>query len=1807
MKRLMKKIGKILGVVLALLLAFIVALFLVIQLPFIKGRILERGLDLANEGLLGRVEVGRLEGDLLSHARLRDIAVYDARDQLVLRIDSAQAHYRLSSLLAGHLVLDSVEVDGLLGVMRRYEDGTWNVALITEEDDEITEPGEFPVFIDRIDLRDAMILYVDEQQPRPEALQRQRQAIVDLIEGRIPGVAPLHELPATMIRERLIPVLEPRPALPEEYEPFAAPAAGLIDAIGLEGAFAILGQQSLRAEIERFEASTYFDTIARELTFESDPMRVDFAPDAVRIDHEGMRINGQSGWAGLEVLARFQVTEDTAGNRTPERLDDLAATWSTLRIDRSLIGRVAPELPVGTGLEVSLRATGDQEALRLLATLRPLDAPGQVEIVADLRPELDTQTPPAFTLSATASDLVPHRYWEIGPMEIALGAELWVDGRGNDLENLELSTRLTLSDVRVDAYQAELFYLEGRYDRGWVEVRPMGLLTPYVDLFGSGVFDPTGSFTATLRTTADADQTARAADLAPLRPTQADLTVDLTGSFDPDVEPFIDSLNQVQLAGTWAFQGFEAEDIRVTESRGQFDSGVVRRPDPRGTRYDSDFRLQGQGRGLSYDQTRIGGLEVSARGQGQIILPIDDPFLALQRLDTSWTITTRDLRFDHHAIGQGRLRGQIVKSPDRPRRFGYDLTANLDNVRLSQFLTATHIATELAGQVTVDPGAQGLDMVDELSMGGNLTGRQIVTEPIQSEALSATVEVAGPPTNLRGRLAARFDDVHVEALDMNLATLAAQLELSPVRNFVLEATALRPQDNIPVARLDASGQYHEDLQGATLSGLAFGTDRMVWAMQPPGQMTARADAVRFDDVRLTHDEQAIGVTGIFRPGQSQDLTVSLKAIGLEELRHGFYLEAMFPPVEGRVDLDTTLTGTSTRPRIGMTAELADFHVEGQGPFEAGVELSYADDSLSLSRLNIAAFERPLVEGSARVPIRLNLEGATSVLWDRPIEAAVTVLPFDFSDFHRAIPWLDDHGVTGASAGRLILEGTPERPQLDMRLSVENFTFQGEIADDFVDLQDVSFETELTYEPVVGRRGGIAVSSRLDWQGERVATASAAAPLPLARWLRQSIEEDDPEFDWDGDIWTLPVRLQLQVPELALSRLPIESARQMQLQGRLRANVDLRGTLGNPAGQIDLGLHTLGFDRYRDIYIDLNARLAERTLQLDRLRLEWDADEILLAKGAIPLPLEALIDGDDVQDLPGQFSIQLRELPIAKLSAIDYTFARIRGSVAAYLTFDGTLRQPNFEARVGLFNTELGDRRLGTISASLRGQNNLIEARGTFCREYETLATAEADLPVLLDIIELVRGANPLIDGPLRAVARGQQLDLGDVLPLMLIEAWVTDPDGDLDFFAQVTGTWEQPDITGHVTLEGGALTLPRFGRRFEDIETRIALDDENVHIRRVSLRDGPSSLTMEGTILHRLLVPQRAVLSAQARDFNLAGIATEFPVYVSANVDTWADLEASPQAVGIEIDALEVVLTDFGDRDLHPSDMHQDVMVLRRNAIRTVRDPRDLAELTALRETGADALNMRVDVNVARNSWLRHPNGDVNIEANVTADLLGDVVALTGSGRAIRGDFEFLGRRFVVEESVVTFTGAVPPNPVLQIEATHPMDRAVINALGPPSEGEPRIIIRVAGTAAEPRLELLSDPAMTDTEILFVLMTGRPPDRRDGGQEEGVAARALGAVSGLFFGMLQERLAGSIPVDVLRLEAGARGFSGGRLEVGKYITSDLFLAYRHQFGADENIAANVVRGEYHFLPRSMLELIYTDRNEISLNVFWDIY
>lgn len=84
---------------------------------------------------------------------------------------------------------------------------------------------------------------------------------------------------------------------------------------------------------------------------------------------------------------------------------------------------------------------------------------------------------------------------------------------------------------------------------------------------------------------------------------------------------------------------------------------------------------------------------------------------------------------------------------------------------------------------------------------------------------------------------------------------------------------------------------------------------------------------------------------------------------------------------------------------------------------------------------------------------------------------------------------------------------------------------------------------------------------------------------------------------------------------------------------------------------------------------------------------------------------------------------------------------------------------------------------------------------------------------------------------------------------------------------------------------------------------------------------------------------------------------------------------------------------------------------------------------------------------------------------------------LVGRMEVVRGTFSFSGQRFDLTTGVINFTGARPPDPQLNIQASADISNVTVN-------------INVTGTANDPQIAFTSDPSLPQDEIMARVLFG---------------------------------------------------------------------------------------------------------------------
>jgi translocation and assembly module TamB len=195
--------------------------------------------------------------------------------------------------------------------------------------------------------------------------------------------------------------------------------------------------------------------------------------------------------------------------------------------------------------------------------------------------------------------------------------------------------------------------------------------------------------------------------------------------------------------------------------------------------------------------------------------------------------------------------------------------------------------------------------------------------------------------------------------------------------------------------------------------------------------------------------------------------------------------------------------------------------------------------------------------------------------------------------------------------------------------------------------------------------------------------------------------------------------------------------------------------------------------------------------------------------------------------------------------------------------------------------------------------------------------------------------------------------------------------------------------------------------------------------------------------------------------------------------------------------------------------------------------------------------NLAIDLiaQIHRDTWVKVAGSSAELEGKVhVRKRSGGPVTLVGAINTVRGQIALAGQPLTLQKGEVTFTGSSDIDPSLDIVAQRQLPQYTVSA-------------NIGGTAKKPILTLSSDPAMSQADILAVLMFGRPTGQLSGGQQASLQTQAA-----TIAGSYAANQIGQSVADALGLQALQFSVENGMAAVGTYLTQDVFLS------ASQNVA-----------------------------------
>ncbi len=552
--------------------------------------------------------------------------------------------------------------------------------------------------------------------------------------------------------------------------------------------------------------------------------------------------------------------------------------------------------------------------------------------------------------------------------------------------------------------------------------------------------------------------------------------------------------------------------------------------------------------------------------------------------------------------------------------------------------------------------------------------------------------------------------------------------------------------------------------------------------------------------------------------------------------------------------------------------------------------------------------------------------------------------------------------------------------------------------------------------------------------------------------------------------------------------------------------------------------------------------------------------------------------------------------VARVAQLDDE--RLAGHLDLDLSVTGPAPAPLIQGSFHVVEPRYGTLQLAELSGELDYADQVARIRVDAIHGDRRVFEASGTVPVDL---ALNAGGDRAVSRPMDVNVSADSLDASLALGFLDFLQGVR---GVVSGDFHVGGTVDRPEPSGVLRLTDGAWAIEALGVAHRNIQGTLTLDPQGVVDVNVHGDAGEGESTIIGTVTLEPATDPRLDLDLSFVDFEaLARRDVEGHISGTLHLDS---TYSRPLVTGaLTVDHGNLFLEEF-QRSAEIVDL-TDPRFFTWGIVDTLAlSTRPL--LAGIRNPFFDNLRVAVDLSVPRDTWLRSEEMNVEIGGQllVTYDRLNRDLVMVGELQALRGQYFVLNRRFEVQGGTVGFIGTPGINPTLDIQAVASIRR------GP---GEPALEVNatVSGTLTQPRVTLGSDEqGLSESDLVSYLIFGRPSYLLAGGQNalvQGEPSSLLRSTAGVGVTYLTGAVANQIGaafaqqlgIDYLSFTQSSEqtfgvlsgSLAGSQLEVGRYLTQDLFVVLIVRPPDDDNSTRFGARVEVAV------------SNDVSVQGFWE--
>ncbi|MBS2213538.1 translocation/assembly module TamB domain-containing protein [Carboxylicivirga mesophila] len=576
------------------------------------------------------------------------------------------------------------------------------------------------------------------------------------------------------------------------------------------------------------------------------------------------------------------------------------------------------------------------------------------------------------------------------------------------------------------------------------------------------------------------------------------------------------------------------------------------------------------------------------------------------------------------------------------------------------------------------------------------------------------------------------------------------------------------------------------------------------------------------------------------------------------------------------------------------------------------------------------------------------------------------------------------------------------------------------------------------------------------------------------------------------------------------------------------------------------------------------QLHGKTLLIDNLEIKDEVDS------AFYVNARGMLSAADTTDF--EFTInQLNLLPLNRFVASDDT---IDGLLSIHAVLEEQQTGLHLSAEYNLESPKIGQLLFPDAEGQVHYDTDTLKLN-TWLPQLDSAVHAHLAIPMVYGV-DSARGyfLEPPNTFSAKLVIDSLRFDTPEVAESGHTKAGV-------EFSGVVNGSGEltKPLFYGQINMKDGYITSHEKGLYYKDVAGKFNFKGASLSVDSLYVGSDKGYFKSNGNLLFdSTIVSGKVIASDVTTEMNNFHVLNHknYDINISGGPYYKTDSLGNPQFGGkVLVNRSSFNIPGLMDADNKQNQM-KDVPLLVQ-ALQEDDSVRLELEMDEKRESLPllKQLRGRMTIEIPRSTWLKGENMNIEIGGDFDIAKTGDYFELFGDVDIIRGNYILYGRKFNINEGVITFMGGQKADPRLDISAEY------VFRGGDREKHSLKLI--VSEQLSEPTIAFtLDENSITESDAVSIMVFGKTMDELSySGQNGIIGSVGSNMLANMVTSSLNSTIGQRLKLDMIEVNA-TENWTSAAFVVGKYITNDLFVIYQRGFGEteDDEITPESITLEY---------------------------